>query len=173
MTGFRPGLWTILFITRTASFLFAPVGRYFATHPQARWWSKIFRLGLIQFGIGLTLAPISGTLNRVLITDMNIPAVAVGFLISLHYFISPVRAMVGYRSDKARSEGHWRTPYVVFGVMLTFGGLVCAIQVERHSEQRKTAGGVTFGFCVLYKRCNRAFTFIFFTRQNPKYGVGC
>jgi len=126
MTGFRPGLWTILFITRTASFLFAPVGRYFATHPQARWWSKIFRLGLIQFGIGLTLAPISGTLNRVLITDMNIPAVAVGFLISLHYFISPVRAMVGYRSDKARSEGHWRTPFVVFGVMLTFGGLVCA-----------------------------------------------
>jgi len=125
MNRFRPGLWTILLLTNTASFLFAPVGRYFANHPRARWWSKIFRLGLIQFGIGLTLAPISGTLNRVLITDLNIPAVAVGFLISLHYFISPVRAMVGYRSDKARSEGHWRTPYVVFGVMLTFGGLVC------------------------------------------------
>jgi len=126
MNGFRPGLWILLLITRTASYVLTPVGNWFNNHPQALWWSKIFRLGLIQFGIGLTLAPISGTLNRVLITDMNIPAVAVGFLISLHYFISPVRAMVGYRSDKARSDGHWRTPYVVFGVMLTFGGLVCA-----------------------------------------------
>jgi BCD family chlorophyll transporter-like MFS transporter len=86
----------------------------------------VFRLGLIQFGIGLSLAPISGTLNRVLITDLQIPAVAVAFLIALHYFVSPVRVMIGYRSDKDRSEGRWRTPYVVFGVMLTFGGLACA-----------------------------------------------
>lgn len=93
---------------------------------NARQWLGIFRLGLIQFGVGLSLAPISGTLNRVLITDLHIPAVAVGFLIALHYFVSPVRVMIGYRSDKDRSLGKWRTPYVVFGVMLTFGGLACA-----------------------------------------------
>jgi BCD family chlorophyll transporter-like MFS transporter len=115
---YAPLLWIIR--------LLRPVGKWFDTHPTALWWAKIFRLGLIQFGIGLSLAPISGALNRVLINELEIPAVAVGFLIALHYFISPVRAIIGYRSDKARSGGVWRTPYVVFGVMLTFAGLTCA-----------------------------------------------
>ncbi|MEM9953272.1 MAG: BCD family MFS transporter [Chloroflexota bacterium] len=106
--------------------LFKPLINLFKAQPRLRWWLRIFRLGLIQFGIGLSLAPISGALNRVLITDLRIPAGAVGFLIALHYFISPVRAMIGYRSDKARSMGKWRTPYVVLGTMLTFGGLTCA-----------------------------------------------
>jgi BCD family chlorophyll transporter-like MFS transporter len=99
---------------------------WFEARPNAQWWARILRLGLIQFGVGLSLAPISGTLNRVLITDLEIPAVAVGVLIAMHYFVSPVRVMIGYRSDKARSAGHWRTPYLVLGVMLTFGGLACA-----------------------------------------------
>jgi BCD family chlorophyll transporter-like MFS transporter len=112
--------------TSTLDWMFRPLGQWFKSHPEVRQWMSIFRLGLIQFGIGLSIAPISGTLNRVLITELQIPAVAVGFLISLHYFISPVRVMIGYHSDKARSFGRWRTPYVVLGVMLTFGGLACA-----------------------------------------------
>lgn len=113
-------------ILDTLGWFWRPIARYLETHEEASWWAKVIRLGLIQFGVGLSLAPISGTLNRVLITDMSIPAVAVGFLIGVHYFISPVRVMIGFRSDKARSKGVWRTPYVVLGVMLTFGGLVCA-----------------------------------------------
>lgn len=104
----------------------AHVNGWFDQRPSLYWWTRVLRLGLIQFGIGLSLAPISGTLNRVLITDLNIPAVAVGFLIAIPYFVSPVRVMIGYRSDKERSMGKWRTPYVVLGVMLTFGGLACA-----------------------------------------------
>lgn len=87
---------------------------------------RVFRLGLLQFGLGLSLAPVTGTLNRVLIDDLRIPAVIVGFLIALHYFVSPVRAMIGYHSDLKRAQGKWRTPYVVLGVMLTYGGLACA-----------------------------------------------
>jgi MFS transporter, BCD family, chlorophyll transporter len=37
-----------------------------------------------------------------------------------------VRAIIGYRSDKSRSMGKWRTPYIVLGVMLTYGGLALA-----------------------------------------------
>jgi BCD family chlorophyll transporter-like MFS transporter len=96
------------------------------SHPTTARWMGVFRLGLFQFGIGLSLAPITGTLNRVLIDELRIPAVAVALLISLHYFVSPIRAMVGYRSDVARSKGKWRTPFVVLGVMLTYGGLACA-----------------------------------------------
>jgi BCD family chlorophyll transporter-like MFS transporter len=110
--------------------LLAAVGRPFTewleAHDNARFWFNLLRLGLFQFGIGLSLAPITGTLNRVLIDDIQIPAVAVALLISLHYFVSPIRAVIGYRSDVSRSLGRWRTPYIVLGVMLTYGGLACA-----------------------------------------------
>lgn len=102
------------------------VGRWIKRRPTLQFWLGVVRLGLFQFGIGLSLAPITGTLNRVLIDDVGIAAAAVAVLISLHYFVSPVRAIIGYRSDKARSTGKWRTPYIALGVMLTYGGLACA-----------------------------------------------
>lgn len=95
-------------------------------HPQIWRWLRVLRLGLFQFGMGLSLAPITGTLNRVLIDELRIPAVAVGFLIAIHYFVSPTRALIGFRSDVHRAAGRWRTPYLVLGAMLTYGGLATA-----------------------------------------------
>ncbi|NDJ84918.1 MAG: BCD family MFS transporter [Chloroflexi bacterium] len=125
-TATNPFAWLLEFLARPLQSLLSAIKAYFEARPSASWWVRVLRLGLIQFGVGLSLAPISGTLNRVLITDLEIPAVAVGVLIALHYFVSPIRVMVGYRSDIARSTGRWRTPYIVLGVMLTFGGLACA-----------------------------------------------
>lgn len=99
---------------------------WLASHPNVQHWLKVLRLGLFQFGMGLSLAPITGTLNRVLISEMRIPAVAVGFLVAIHYFVSPARALIGHRSDLDRASGNWRTPYVVLGAMLTYGGLAIA-----------------------------------------------
>lgn len=102
------------------------VQRWLEAHPHAARWLRVCRLGLFQFGMGVSLAPITGTLNRVLIDELRIPAVAVGFLIAIHYFVSPARAMIGFRSDVDRAAGNWRTPYLVFGAMLTYGGLATA-----------------------------------------------
>lgn len=102
------------------------VSEYFVAHPRAAWWFAVLRLGLFQFGVGAALAPITGTLNRALIDDLRVPALAVGMLFALHYFVSPVRALFGYRSDVHRAAGRWRTPYLVLGAMLTYGGLACA-----------------------------------------------
>jgi BCD family chlorophyll transporter-like MFS transporter len=121
-----PMQWLLQRVGQGLDWLLRPFGRWLADHPAVALWLGVLRLGLIQFGIGVSLAPISGALNRVLIDELSIPATAVGFLIALHYFVSPVRAMIGYRSDKARAQGKWRTPYVVLGVMLTYGGLACA-----------------------------------------------
>lgn len=95
-------------------------------HDRLRRWLRVLRLGLFQFGMGLSLAPLTGTLNRVLINELAIPAVAVGLLIALHYFVSPARVLIGFRSDVDRAAGRWRTPYLVFGAMLTYGGLATA-----------------------------------------------
>jgi BCD family chlorophyll transporter-like MFS transporter len=100
--------------------------QWFEQHPGTRRWLSVLRLGLFQFGMGLSIAPLTGTLNRVLIDEVGIAAVAVGFLIAIHYFVSPIRAMIGFRSDQERVAGRWRTPYVVFGAMLTYGGLATA-----------------------------------------------
>ena len=105
---------------------FQPIWDWYQARPRLVFWTGIFRLGLFQFGIGMSLAPITGTLNRVLIDDLGISAAAVALLIALHYFASPIRAFIGYRSDKSRSMGKWRTPYIVLGVMLTYGGLALA-----------------------------------------------
>lgn len=102
------------------------LGRWLARYPDVQRWLRVLRLGLFQFGLGLSLAPITGTLNRVLINELRIPAVAVGFLIALHYFVSPARALIGFRSDVDRAAGNWRTPYLVLGAMLTYGGLATA-----------------------------------------------
>ncbi len=99
---------------------------WLGAHPQVRRWLGVLRLSLFQFGMGISLAPITGTLNRVLIDELQIPAVAVGFLIAIHYFVSPARALIGYRSDVDRAAGRWRTPYLVLGAMLTYGGLATA-----------------------------------------------
>jgi MFS transporter, BCD family, chlorophyll transporter len=104
----------------------ALVRAWLERHPRVRRGLAIFRLGLFQFGMGVSLAPITGTLNRVLVSELQIPAVAVGVLIAIHYFVSPVRALIGFRTDEQRAQGHWRTPYLVLGMMLTYGGLACA-----------------------------------------------
>lgn len=100
--------------------------RWLDTHPGVRRWLGVLRLGLFQFGMGVSLAPITGTLNRVLIDELRIPAVAVGFLIAIHYFVSPTRALIGFQSDVQRAAGRWRTPYLVLGALLTYGGLALA-----------------------------------------------
>lgn len=102
------------------------IQRWLNRHPTVYRWLQVLRLGLFQFGMGLSLAPLTGTLNRVLIDEARIPAAAVGFLIAIHYFVSPARAFIGFRSDRDRAEGNWRTPYVVLGAMLTYGGLATA-----------------------------------------------
>ena len=110
----------------TATRLGRWLSEYLAERPRLAWWLAVLRLGLFQFGVGAALAPLTGALNRVLIDDLRVPALAVGTLFALHYFVSPVRAVFGYQSDVLRAAGRWRTPYLVLGAMLTYGGLACA-----------------------------------------------
>lgn len=110
----------------TSSRLGRWLGTWLDARPALRWWFAVVRLGLFQFGVGAALAPLTGTLNRALIDDLRVPALAVGSLFAIHYFVSPIRAVFGYQSDVQRARGRWRTPYLVLGAMLTYGGLACA-----------------------------------------------
>lgn len=117
---------TLAVIAEKTARLTGRVQSWLAAHPDTARWLNVVRLGLFQFGVGLSLVLLTGTLNRVLIAELGIPAAAVTVLVALHLFVAPVRALIGFRSDRSRSRGRWRTPYIVLGAMLTFGGLACA-----------------------------------------------
>jgi len=127
----------------------AETNAWLLAHPQIHWWVKVLRLGLFQFGVGVSLAPITGTLNRVLIHEFALSAGFVALLMSIHYFISPIRTVIGHVSDRKRIEGRWRTPYIMLGTMLTFGGLTTApFSLVLFSPESLLKGNIVYVICV-------------------------
>ncbi|MFZ4760648.1 MAG: MFS transporter, partial [Burkholderiaceae bacterium] len=65
-----------------------------------------------------------GTLNRVMIVELDVPASLVAVMVSLPVLYAPFRAFIGHRSDHHRSALGWRrVPYIWMGTMVQFGGL--------------------------------------------------
>ncbi len=86
--------------------------------------SRLLRLSLFQVSVGLALVLLIGTLNRVMIVELNVPASLVGIMISLPLLFAPFRALIGFRSDNHRSALGWRrVPFMYKGAMVQFGGL--------------------------------------------------
>jgi MFS transporter, BCD family, chlorophyll transporter len=86
--------------------------------------SRLLRLSLFQVSVGMSLVLLVGTLNRVMIVELNVPASLVGVMISLPLLFAPFRALIGFRSDTHRCELGWRrVPFIYRGTMIQFGGL--------------------------------------------------
>ena len=85
---------------------------------------RLFRLALFQLSVGMTMALLVGTLNRVMIIELEVPAWWVALSVALPLVFAPLRAMIGYRSDTHPSAlGLRRIPYMWMGTILMFGGL--------------------------------------------------
>ena len=65
-----------------------------------------------------------GTLNRVMIVELGVPAWLVATMVALPLVAAPLRALIGFKSDTHRSVLGWRrVPYIWMGTLLQFGGL--------------------------------------------------
>jgi len=85
---------------------------------------RLLRLSLFQVSVGMATVLLTGTLNRVMILELRVPAWLVALMVSLPLLFAPLRALVGFRSDTHRSLLGWRrVPYIWLGTMLQFGGL--------------------------------------------------
>jgi BCD family chlorophyll transporter-like MFS transporter len=85
---------------------------------------RLLRLSLFQVTVGMAAVLLIGTLNRVMIVELALPAWLVATMISLPLVFAPFRMLVGHRSDTHRSVLGWRrVPYIWFGTLLQFGGL--------------------------------------------------
>ncbi len=85
---------------------------------------RLLRLSLFQVVIGMVTSLLVGTLNRVMIIELGMPAVWVALAFAIPLVFAPLRALIGYRSDTHPSAlGLKRIPYLWMGTLLLFGGL--------------------------------------------------
>ena len=85
---------------------------------------QLLRLSLFQVSVGMASVMLLGTLNRVMIVELSVPAMIVAVMIALPVLIAPFRALLGFKSDTYRSAIGWkRVPYIWFGTLWQFGGL--------------------------------------------------
>jgi BCD family chlorophyll transporter-like MFS transporter len=85
---------------------------------------RLLRLSLFQATVGMAAVLLIGTLNRVMIVELNVPSWIVAVMLSLPLVFAPLRTFIGFRSDHHRSVLGWRrVPYIWFGTLAQFGGL--------------------------------------------------
>jgi BCD family chlorophyll transporter-like MFS transporter len=85
---------------------------------------RLLRLSLFQVTVGMATVLLMGTLNRVMIVELNMPASIVAVMVALPVLFAPFRALIGHKSDTHRSYLGWRRlPYIWLGSLLQFGGL--------------------------------------------------
>ncbi|WP_112320684.1 PucC family protein [Oceanibium sediminis] len=85
---------------------------------------RLLRLSLFQVSVGMATVLLLGTLNRVMIVELSVPAMLVAIMIALPVLVAPFRALLGFRSDTHKSAIGWkRVPYLWFGSLYQFGGL--------------------------------------------------
>jgi BCD family chlorophyll transporter-like MFS transporter len=85
--------------------------------------NRLLRLSLFQVSVGMALVLLVGTLNRVMIVELNVPASLVGLMLAMPLVFAPLRALIGFRSDNHQSALGWRrVPFIWKGSLAEFGG---------------------------------------------------
>lgn len=117
---------------------------------------RLLRLGLFQVSVGMAATLLAGTLNRVMIVELGVPAGVVALMLTLPIAFAPLRALIGHRSDVYRSVLGWkRVPFVWFGTMLQFGGLailpfsLILLAGERHGQRVTGVIGAALAFLLV------------------------
>jgi BCD family chlorophyll transporter-like MFS transporter len=85
---------------------------------------RLLRLSLFQVSVGMAAVLLTGTLNRVMILELSVPAWMVAVMVAVPLVVAPFRALIGYKSDTKKSYlGVRRIPYIWYGSLMQFGGL--------------------------------------------------
>lgn len=107
-------------------------------------FSVALTLRLSTFHIGSAMGDIltASVWNRIMITELGLPAWPVGLLIALRYLLSPLSLWAGHRSDTHPLWGARRTSYIWLGRGLMVVSLpLLGISVGRLGVDRGDLGG--------------------------------
>ncbi len=116
--------------------------------------ARLLRLSLFQVSVGMSVALVVGTLNRVMIVEMGVSARLVAIMVALPLVFAPMRALIGHRSDTHYSVLGWRrVPYLWMGTLLQFGGLAimpfALLLLAEPGNAPPIAGPIAAGFAFL------------------------
>lgn len=109
---------------------------------------NVARLALMPMAYGLSGALIGGTLNRVMIVEMDYPASVVAVLFAIPLLVSPIRVWLGHTSDTRPILGRRRVPYVVIGACgIALGAVsIAALAVSPASHHAGLIAGLVLAF---------------------------
>lgn len=92
------------------------------------------RLAGFPVAYGLSGVLIGGTLNRVMIAELTVPATLVALLFAIPLLLSPLRLWLGYRSDGHPLFGRRREPYLILGALVIGAGIYSIAWVTQHYD---------------------------------------
>lgn len=84
---------------------------------------KRLQLALIHTAVAMTLVPLMGTLNRVMIFDFGISKTVFTLIAIFPYIFSPIQVAIGSYADRHPIFGYRRTPHILLGLILCAAGL--------------------------------------------------
>lgn len=89
----------------------------------------VLRLGLFNLGIGLISVLTLAVLNRVMISELGIPATIAAGVLALGQLVAPTRVWLGQLSDSKKLFGLHRTGYVRVGIAVSGICIFLAVQL--------------------------------------------
>ncbi|MFZ9736717.1 MAG: BCD family MFS transporter [Prochlorotrichaceae cyanobacterium] len=101
----------------------------------------MFRLGIFQMGLGIMSVLTLGLLNRVMVSELEIPLGVTAGIIAMHQFVAPARVWFGQLSDAKPIQGLHRTGYVWIGSLLFTTIAFLAVQAMWQLGDRVAALG--------------------------------
>jgi BCD family chlorophyll transporter-like MFS transporter len=84
---------------------------------------KRLQLALLHTAVAMTLVPLTGTLNRVMIFDYGLSKTIFTLLAIFPYLFSPIQVAIGSYADRHPILGYRRTPHILLGLILCVTGL--------------------------------------------------
>ncbi|WP_030006839.1 BCD family MFS transporter [Picosynechococcus sp. NKBG042902] len=89
----------------------------------------MFRLGLFNLGLGLMAVLTLAVLNRVMISELDIPATVTAGALAVPQFMAPARVWFGQLSDSKKIFKLHRSGYVWIGTVLFGSAVFVAVQI--------------------------------------------
>lgn len=88
----------------------------------------IFRIGLFNMALGLMAVLTLAVLNRVMISELGIPATITAGVLALAQFVAPARVWFGQLSDSKPLFARYRTGYIRLGAVIFSIAVFFAVQ---------------------------------------------
>lgn len=106
-------------------------------------WRRVIQLACIHVGVSITVVPVMGTLNRIMIADFGWSALWVSLLVSLPYLLSPLQVLIGSWADHYPIGGRHRAPWIVLGGLMASFGSYFTAHAAYYAFEHPAAGAIS------------------------------